>query len=85
MLPELQASGTKFAVFADGDMRVHTTTFPACLGVNPHLSGGVVLIVPTDEYLSSPRHLSPQLVEVEPGRIQERYVELQRYLPKHVN
>lgn len=80
VLPELQASGTKFAVFADGDMRVHTTTFPACLGVNPHLSGGVVLIVPTDEYLSSPRHLSPQLVEVEPGRICERYIALQRDL-----
>ncbi len=80
VLPELQASGTKFVVFADGDMRVHAITLPARLGVNPHSQGGVVLIVPTDELMMSPRHLSPQSVEVEPGRIQERYVELQRYL-----
>ncbi|MGB3023995.1 MAG: hypothetical protein WBB39_04310 [Candidatus Saccharimonadales bacterium] len=73
VLPRLQTPGTQCVVFADGDMRVHTTTFPACLGVNPHLSGGVVLILHTDEYFSSPRHLSPQLVEVEPGRIVERY------------
>ncbi len=82
VLPELQMPGTRCAVFADGDMSFHTTTLGARLGVVPHLSGGVVLIVPTDERISSPRHVSPQLVEVEPERIVERYATLQRELLK---